>query len=88
MDDEQDEKPRTDEDILEESREGLDEAIERESDMRTKMRDDLKFATLDQWPEDLRRAREGDTTNGPRPCLTIDQINQYITQVSNEMNKN
>lgn len=75
-------------DILEKSREGLKLRIEDEQDQRDKMLDDLKFATLDQWPDDIRRQREGDVVNGPRPCLTIDQINQYITQVSNDMAKN
>src|SRR3990172_7740601 len=52
------------------------------------MMDDLRFATLDQWPEDIRSARENDVANGPRPCLTIDQINQYLTQVANDMMAN
>ena len=76
-------------DILEDSREGLRRAIDEEQEQRTLMLDDLKFATLDQWPSDLRQQREtGDLANGARPCLTIDQINQYITQVSNDMRRN
>jgi len=56
-----------------------------ESDERAKMMDDLKFCTLDQWPDDIRREREADIENGPRPCLTIDKINQYIVQVVNDV---
>ena len=78
----------TDEDLLAASREGLQAAIEDESEQRALMLDDLRFATLDQWPADIRSQREGDVVNGPRPCLTIDQINQYITQVSNDMRAN
>ena len=74
--------------LLEESREGLEERIEDEADQRELMRDDLRFASLDQWPADLRNQRENDILNGPRPCLTIDQVNQYITQVSNDMDRN
>ena len=80
-----DEKERK---VLERSRSGLKECIVNERDQREKMLDDLRFATLDQWPQDIRSQRENDVVNGPRPCLTIDQINQYITQVANDMRKN
>lgn len=79
---------KDDEALLKASREGLSERISAEYSQRALMLDDLKFATLDQWPADIRAAREGDVINGPRPCLTIDQINQYTTQVGNEMLKN
>jgi hypothetical protein len=78
----------SDEDLIKESREGLQACIEDESNERNKMLDDLRFATLDQWPADVRAMRENDAVNGARPCLTIDQINQYITQVSNDMRSN
>jgi hypothetical protein len=74
--------------LLEESRKGLKVCIDNEAAQRALMQDDLDFACLDQWPADIRTARENDILNGPRPCLTIDQINQYITQVSNEMRRN
>jgi len=61
--------------------------IDADVDNRKLMLDDLKFCTLDQWPEELRNARENDI-NGARPCLTIDKINQYITQVVNDMRQN
>ena len=90
MDEEQSvvEDKKGDATLLEESREGLKVCIEDEQEQRALMLDDLKFATLDQWPSDLRSQRENDTVNGSRPCLTIDQINQYITQVSNDMRAN
>lgn len=74
--------------ILIQSREGLEACIEDESLERERMKDDLRFATLDQWPADVRASRENDQVNGPRPCLTVDQINQYITQVCNDMMAN
>jgi hypothetical protein len=77
-----------DEEILEASREGLQARIEEEASLRQLMRKDLRFATLDQWPAEMRSARENDLVNGPRPCLTVDQINQYLTQVSNDMAAN
>ena len=80
-------KARTDKEILEECRERLKKCIDDYSDERKRQKDDLLFSTLDQWPGDVRAAREGDP-NGPRPCLTIDQINQYIVQVVNDMRQN
>lgn len=77
----------TDEKILERSRRGLKERIDAEGEERKKMEDDLRFCTLDQWPAEVRRAREGDP-NGARPCLTSDEINQYIVQVENDMRHN
>ena len=71
--------------ILDEARKHLKLRIEAESSERQKMMDDLRFCTLDQWPSDIRKDRENDLENGPRPCLTIDKINQYIVQVVNDM---
>ena len=64
---------------------GIKRCVDFDSSERAKMLDDLRFATLDQWPSDIRNEREGDTENGPRPCLTIDKVNQYIVQVVNDM---
>lgn len=74
--------------ILKASRDGLTERVEAEFEQRKAMADDLRFATLEQWPAEIRSARENDVVNGPRPCLTVDQINQFITQVSNDMRQN
>lgn len=70
--------------ILKASRDGLKLRIEAEQDQRALMLGDLKFATLDQWPEDLRAKRKAEG----RPCLTSDHLNQYLTQVSNDMSAN
>ena len=78
----------SDEALLKDSREGLEVCIAAESDQRKLMLDDLRFATLDQWPADLRAARENDLVNGAQPCLTVDHINQYLTQVENDMAAN
>ena len=73
-----------DEKILREAREYLKACIDEESGERSKMKDDLRFASLDQWPTEIRNEREGDIENGPRPCLTIDKLSQYTTQVVND----
>ena len=73
--------------LLKQARERLKDCVDDESIERSKMRDDLDFCTLDQWDAQIRRERENDP-NGPRPCLTIDKINQYIVQVVNDMRQN
>ena len=73
--------------ILEEARRRLKDCVDEEAIERKKMEDDLRFCTLDQWPAEIRRQRESDP-NGARPCLTSDEINQYIVQVENDMRHN
>ena len=73
--------------LLHEAHERLKNCIDDEDTERNKMRDDLRFGTLDQWPAEVRQARERDP-NGARPCLTIDKLNQYVVQVVNEMRQN
>lgn len=73
--------------LLKRSRDALRERIDAESDERKKMLDDMKFCTLDQWDSRIRAARESDP-NGARPCLTVDKINQYVVQVTNDMRQN
>ena len=50
-----------------------------ESELRTKMLEDLKFRASDQWPDHIRSQREEDN----RPCLTINRLPQFIRQVTN-----
>lgn len=78
---------KREEKLLKESLEGLKICIDDEDIERKKMQDDLRFCTLDQWPAEIRRSRESDP-NGARPCLTSDEINQYIVQVENDMRHN
>src|SRR3990172_819445 len=78
---------KSDKDILEQAKERLKRCIDDYSEERAKQKDALLFSTLEQWPSSIRAEREGDP-NGARPCLTIDQINQYIVQVVNDMRQN
>ena len=82
---EPDKKTESNDDLLEEARTRLKQAIDDEGPERAKMIEDVRFCTLDQWPADIRKERESDIENGPRPCLTIDKINQYIVQVVNDV---
>ena len=80
-------KGKKDKDILEEAKTRFKQCVDDEEEERKKQLDDLIFADLEQWPEEIRAAREGDI-NGARPCLTVDKIGQYIAQVCNDMRKN
>ena len=80
-------KARTDKEILKEARDRLKWCIDEYSEERKKQKDDLIFAAGEQWPSQLKSQRMDDP-NGARPCLVIDQINQYIVQVVNDMRQN
>ncbi len=49
---------------------------------RKLMLDDLRFAALDQWPEEVRRKRKG------RPTLTLDKTNQVVKRIVGDMREN
>lgn len=54
-------------------------ASESEAEFRRDALEDLRFSIGDQWPKDIRTARE----NAGRPCLTMDQLQQSVRQVCN-----
>lgn len=56
--------------------------------MRELWREDMRFRALQQWPEALKRARQNTTGEPVRPCLVIDQVDQYIRQVLNDARQN
>lgn len=76
-----------DEKILQEARERFHEAVEEESESRARMREELRFAAGEQWPDDVRKLREEDP-NGSRPCLVMDKLGQYRRQVVNDARQN
>ncbi|MDQ1346409.1 MAG: hypothetical protein QG586_1941, partial [Pseudomonadota bacterium] len=42
----------------------------------------IKFRSGEEWPEDIKRLREG--AQNPRPCLSFRRGEQYIRQVVND----
>jgi hypothetical protein len=76
-----DNAPKDKEDVLREGKKRLDIAWNYDKDNRDEAIKDLKFLSLDQWPESIRqqRNREG------RPCLTLDHLNQHKNQVVNDI---
>lgn len=82
-------KKLTAEPLLVEAREVFEEIENHESDYRERWADDLRFVAGEQWPEDMRRFRESTSDGGaPRPCLVVDQTNQYRRQVINDARLN
>jgi hypothetical protein len=73
--------------IIEEARTRYEYAAEAWSPIFAKMAEDLRFSDptqLQQWPEKVRRERELDG----RPCLTFDQVGQYVRQIINQARRN
>lgn len=80
-----DERGESDDDILEEAQEAFEKAAEHEDENRRRGIEDLKFARLgEQWPDDVKKARELDR----RPCLTINRMPAFIRQVVNDTRQN
>ncbi len=60
----------------------FDLAFSAESKNRVDMVDDLRFAALDQWPEEVKAERKN------RPMLTLDHIGQSIRKVVGNIRQN
>lgn len=59
-------------------------AADSEADIRKEALEDLRFFAGDQWPDEIRRAREKDG----RPCLTINMMPMYTRTITNEQRQN
>lgn len=82
-------KKLTAEPLLVEAREVFEEIENHERDYRERRADDLRFVAGEQWPEDMLRFRQPTADGGaPRPCLVVDQTNQYRRQVINDARLN
>lgn len=55
-------------------------AADADSNNRAEAQEDLKFAAGDQWPVEIQNSR----TLEARPCLTINKIDAYIKQITNQ----
>ncbi|HNT40040.1 MAG TPA: portal protein [Rubrivivax sp.] len=73
------------EEIRERALEQFDEAVEAEAENRREWIEDFRFARLgEQWPAEVRAARERDN----RPCLTINRLPAFLRQVVNDGRQN
>jgi hypothetical protein len=72
-------------DLLKEAKDAFELCVAHEAEQRSEALDDIRFARLgEQWPQEVRRARELDA----RPCLTINRLPAFIRQVVNDARQN
>jgi hypothetical protein len=72
------------EDMLKEARERTRAGATFWHDIYADSEEDMKFADGNQWPDDVLKERE---LNG-RPCLTINTIPQYLSQIKGDQRQN
>ncbi len=71
-------------DLLKEIRDRFKEAMDYWTPIYQKCVDDLRFFSGEQWPEDIRKKREGDD----RPCLTINKLPAFADQIIGDIRQN
>src|SRR5882672_4355388 len=71
-------------DILKHAHERYDLALEAWGEHFRDAKKVLQFLDGEQWDQQLRNARE---TSG-EPCLTVDHLNTFVTQITNEARQN
>jgi hypothetical protein len=74
-------------DSVKEAQRLFTEALDASDDQRRQVEEDLLFSdpsNPDQWDSEVKRQRETDP-GGSRPCLVFDQLGQYISNVSGQI---
>lgn len=75
---------KTDADIVTLAKERFQAAIDAQSNFRKEAEKDLEYKVGQQWDDKLRTERERDS----RPCLTINRLNQFSNQITNDIRQN
>lgn len=70
--------------LIQQAKDLFKECAELTSDWRKKAEDDIRFASGDQWPAELRAWRESQNL----PCLTIDRLEGPISQLVGDQRQN
>lgn len=76
-----DDRLKLEDELLEVARKRFKQAQDAEKDMRTEYITDLKFRAGDQWPDSIKTMRDQQR----KPCLTVNRLQQFEKQVTNEM---
>jgi Mg2+ and Co2+ transporter CorA len=77
--------------IIAEARERWNRCNDAEDKQRKAILEAKKFRSGDQWPDSVRKAREGAATiagqaaQPPRPCLTVDRLSPPIRRIGNNI---
>lgn len=75
---------QSDTEILEEARKRFQIATDADADNHTNAKDDLRFLSGEQWPDQTKRQRQLEG----RPALTINTLPTYLHQVTNDQRQN
>lgn len=75
--------------VISEVKERFEAAQSFEADWRRRALDDLRFFHADaynhdQWDSAVYQARSGTFGGSPRPCLTINKVQQHVFQIEND----
>lgn len=84
MNDAKEEAMEVKDDPLHEMRERFELCKTAWKDNRDRYVEDVKFASGEQWPEEITQERE----RKGQPCLVVDKLNQYVRQVVNDSRQN
>ena len=79
-----DDEGESDQDILARAKHRFKVAADAERDIRKDALEDLKFCSGEQWPPEIRYQRDQDK----RPCLTVNQLPQFVRQITNDQRQN
>ena len=71
-------------DFLSTARDRFTQSAEAENELRELFLSDLRFYSGEQWPDNVKWQRELDK----RPCLTLNRMQQFCHQVTNEIRQN
>ena len=75
--------------LIKEAKERFEKAGSWWSENHQRMKDAIRFRSLEQWPSDVKRDRENPSQEGgSRPCPVLDKTNQYIRRIVNEQRLN
>jgi len=79
-------KPKEDPDLalIERVRKRLAQVQDAEDELRSQRTEDLKFMVGEQWPNEIKLARQADQ----RPCMTINRLPAIINLVTNDQRQN
>lgn len=78
--------PKKNEKLLQEIRDNFDYYKESWKDIRGEAKTDMRYVSGDPWDPAERAKRED--PNSRRPCLTFDELTQYVNQLINQVRQN
>jgi hypothetical protein len=82
---EENSKPEKEQDeIIETAKSRFEQGLEADSENIRLALEDMRFRAGEQWPEEIKKARDMDR----RPCLTINKIPQNVHQITNDQRQN